>query len=271
MEQMSRISRDAGAATNESTVWSLDANVAELNCRELSGRIDTARPDLGLHTGAHTQRSLLGVCRLVESGASCSTVDPSDAGSWPLPIAEAYIRGGDLVASYRPIEDWPFSPQLYWRANTLKRFSGAKASLSLLVSVQTHLLDTYPKIVVHSGVPSDELLHVSASKSGRVAVKSIGDQTKITASEDRCCFIWRLADSQLSYVEVAPPGDFREARLQFNEQEPCVEWHLFSDFLEKGVIWRGRIHAVVLPRENDVELAMSCFDAVERLELPLTT
>ena len=44
-----------------------------------------------------------------------------------------------------------------------------------------------------------------------------------------------------------------------------------ADFLEKGVIRRARVHAAVLPRENDVELALECCRAIENRPLPLTT
>ena len=40
---------------------------------------------------------------------------------------------------------------------------------------------------------------------------------------------------------------------------------MFADFLEKGVIRRARVHAAVLPRENDVELAIECCRAIEQL------
>src|SRR4051794_6716645 len=68
------------------------------------------------------------------------------AAAWPLRAADVYIRGDDLVASYEPAADWPFSPQLYWQSGPLRQLDGVCASLSLLVSVQTQLLDTFPRI-----------------------------------------------------------------------------------------------------------------------------
>ena len=44
-----------------------------------------------------------------------------------------------------------------------------------------------------------------------------------------------------------------------------AEWHLFADFLEKGVIRRARVHAALLPRENDFELAVECCRAMEQM------
>ena len=131
-----------GNAVNERAVWSLHGNVAELSCGKLSGRIDASRPNAGLHDvafdGAQQATNLLRVYRS----------DSRDEKSWPLPLAESYVRGNDLVASYQATDDWPFSPQLYWRANSLRAVDGVLASASLLVSVQTHLLDTVPQIAV---------------------------------------------------------------------------------------------------------------------------
>jgi hypothetical protein len=50
-----------------------------------------------------------------------------------------------------------------------------------------------------------------------------------------------------------------------------VQWQLFSEFLEKGVIRRARVHGAFLRREGDVETAAACCDALERESLPLTT
>src|SRR3954463_12575144 len=144
-------------AENEPLLWKLHGNVAELNCGNISGRIDPSRPNQGLHhislDGAKLATDLLRVYRS----------DVTDNKSWPLPVAESYVRGHDLVASYLATEDWPFSPQLYWQANSLRRVDGVLASASLLVSVQTHLLDTVPQIAVTSLVPNEELLLLKMS------------------------------------------------------------------------------------------------------------
>src|SRR6476660_3249868 len=146
---------------NERVVWSLRGNVAELSCGKISGRIDASRPNAGLHDvavdGAEHATNLLRVYRSDITGEK----------SWPLPLAESYVRGNDLVASYQATDSWPFSPQLYWRANSLRSVDGVLASASLLVSVQTHLLDTVPQIAVASRVSCEESLLVSANGSAK--------------------------------------------------------------------------------------------------------
>ncbi|GAG38604.1 unnamed protein product, partial [marine sediment metagenome] len=58
----------------------------------------------------------------------------------PIPanlIAEAYTRGSDFIASYRPQSSYGFSPQVYWRAQV----SGAIRGVEVMISMQTDVLD----------------------------------------------------------------------------------------------------------------------------------
>jgi hypothetical protein len=253
-------------AINDQAVWRLHGNVAELNFEKLSGRIDVSRPNLGLGVinagGAQQTAELLRVYRS----------DSLDEKSWPLAVAEFYVRGNDLVSSYQATEDWPFSPQLYWRANSLSAVDGVLASASLLVSVQTHLLDTVPQIAVASSVPCEELLFVlvKADELPR-AVRVDTSQTAPSSNEDDCCVVSRLRDVPVSYVEVMPAGDFHAFNLRQEENRASFEWRLFAEFLEKGVIRRARIHSAFVPRQHDIEIAAACCKAINGLELPLTT
>jgi hypothetical protein len=249
---------------NERVAWSLRGNVAELSCGKLSGRVDASRPNAGLHNvtfdGTHEAIDFLRAYR-------------SDVGtekSWPLPVAESYVRGNDLVASYSAIDAWPFSPQLYWRANSLRAVHGVLASASLLVSVQTHLLDTVPQIAVTSLVPNEELLLVTVNGSQSSAARIDSSQTIPSTNED-CCVVSRMRGATLSYIEIMPAGDFHAINLRAEGAGVAFEWRLFAEFLEKGVIRRARIHGAIVPRDNDVEIAAACCKAIDGLELPLTT
>jgi hypothetical protein len=145
---------------NERMVWKLRGNVAELSCGQISGRIDVWRPNAGLHHVTMDAEKLATDLLRVYRG------DGKNDKSWPSLVAESYVRGQDFVAIYQPSNDWPFSPQVYWRANSLCGVHGVLASISLLVSVQTHLLDTVPQIAVSSQVPCDEISFVSLSGGG---------------------------------------------------------------------------------------------------------
>jgi hypothetical protein len=251
-------------AVNDQAVWTLRGDVAELSSGILSGRIDASRPNSGLHDlaldGARHMASLLSVYRS----------DIANEKSWPLPLAESYVRGNDLVASYQATDDWPFSPQLYWRSNSLGAVDGVLASASLLVSVQTHLLDTVPQIAVASRILCDEALSVSASSAKTRAVQIDSSQMNSAASGD-CCVLMRFRDLPLSYTEMMPAGDFHAVVPLPEGNGKAFEWRLFAEFLEKGVIRRARVHAAIVPRDNDVEIAAACCKAIDRLDLPLTT
>jgi hypothetical protein len=250
---------------NEQVVWSLRGNVAEWRCGKLSGRIDASRPDMGLHDvtfdGGQQTIDLIRAYRSDITGEE----------SWPLPVVESYLRGNDLVASYQATDDWPFSPQLYWRANSLCVVDGVLASVSLLVSVQTHLLDTVPQIAVKSQMPCDETLFVSAIGSAHPSTVRIDSSPMIPTANEDCCVVSRLSDLPLSYVEIIPAGDFHAISLRNEGNGAAFEWRLFDEFLEKGVNRRARVHAVIVPRESDVEIAVACCKAIDGLELPLTT
>jgi hypothetical protein len=160
---------------------------------------------------------------------------------------------------------------LYWRANSLCAVDGVLASVSLLVSVQTHLLDTVPQIGVESRLPCDETLLVSMSGGARPKATSIDPSQTIRPTNEDCCIVSRVKGLPLSYVEIMPAVDFHAVRLRPEGNGVAIEWRLFAEFLEKGVIRRARVHSAFLPRENDIEIAAACCNAIDGLELPLTT
>src|SRR4051812_48873600 len=120
---------------------------------------------------------MLGVRRLSEKTTGDISGDASPL--WPLRTTEAYIRGHDLVASYEPAADWPFSPQLYWQADTMRHVPEARAAFSLLVSVQTHLLDTRPRIAVASQLPPGELLLISSHGDDGSRAQIVRDKRRV--------------------------------------------------------------------------------------------
>lgn len=252
-----------------SPTWSLQGTISKLTNGELSGAVDVARPSAGLQCSMSSNDSatspLLGVHRNSEA-----------ANLWPLAVAETYVRGNDLVASYRPADDWPYSPQLYWQANALSAVDDLLGSLSLLVSLQTHLLDTWPKIGVSSQLPGGETFHLSIHENGQAEIGALKSETQVLPTGVATCVLRRLSnhsgDQAVSYIEIMPASDFRELLIRPDSRDqPFAEWQLFADFLEKGVIRRARVQAALLPRQNDLELALECCKAMEQCALPLTT
>ncbi len=245
---------------NDRATWTLDGSVAELQCESLLGRVDAQRPHAGIHhVAADGTPHAIELLRVYRS-------DHANDSPWPLPLVEAYVRGTDLVASYQAEDSWPFFPQLYWRAGSLNAVPGVMGSMSLLVSVQTYLLDTVPQIAVASRMKCDESLFIS----GRGAPSRLATIESLS-TEDDCCVVSRMHGLPLSYIEIMPAGDFHAVKLPPEKGDTLCEWRLFAEFLEKGVIRRARIHAAIVPRDRDLEIAAACCQAIDELELPLTT
>jgi hypothetical protein len=254
--------------------WELEREVGLLKGGGLAGRVDVSRPELGFGDVRVGARSLGGRWFCVKRDADTPLLEavfPQDKPLWPLAVAEAYVRGADLVASYQPATDWPFAPQIYWRAGALDEVDGVVDSLSLLVSVQTHLLDTYPRIAVDSIFATAEAIHLTAGGGGCTQTTNLQREATFRPTKEIDCVVWRLTDAPFSYAEFMPASDFREFRWRHDESGNCRgQWELFAEFLEKGVIRRARLHGAFVRRENDLEIAAACCDAIERDALPLT-
>jgi hypothetical protein len=130
------------------------------------------------------------------------------------------------------------------------------------------LLDTWPELTVASQLPAAELLRVDTQTG---AAEALQLAQSIRSSPAGCCILHRLAALPLSYLETMPATDFRKLAVRCDAAGWRTEWHLFGDFLEKGVIRRARLHTAFLPRENDVARALEACAAIEQRALPLTT
>nr|ALS90124.1 MetaGeneMark_Unknown Function [uncultured bacterium] len=255
--------------------WTLNGTFAELRMGQLTGRVDVAQPERGFHEIELAERrfacQLLHVRRETETG-EIAEAGSCDKSSWPLKVGDAYVRGSDLVASYSPADNWPYSPQIYWRAGTLNSIDDVVGSLSLLISVQTHLLDTWPRISVSSHVACREALLVKRNEAGAFSAEPLDRDCTMEPTDSACCLLFRPEGEPLSYAEIMAPNDFCEVSIRPKKDGQCsVRWDLFADFLEKGVIRRSRVQCAFVQRKNDVELAAACCEAFESRPLPLTT
>jgi hypothetical protein len=281
-------------------IWSLQSTLADLHCSALTGRVEAAHPDWGLRkvTIDHfpVEGTVLKSCfrtlllpqqkssnltsgiptafpRAIRSDDAPKEPAEGDGGTndWPLPVADVYVRGNDLVANYRPTDGWPYAPQLYWQANTLSSVEGVRAALSLLVSVQTDLLDSWPNISVVSKLSSSEQLRIMIGEGEQASVAPIERDERLSPNGATLCLLQRLTGAPISYAEIVSSADYCFANFAHNGMgNASIEWALFADFLEKGVIRRARVHAAFLPRECDVDLAIECCAAIEQSPLPLT-
>jgi hypothetical protein len=244
--------------------WAFQRPIGTLHVGAFAARVDVTRPELGLQQARFGSAS-------VEGQLLC--VAPSGTSAWPARVADAYVRGHDLVATYEPTADWPYAPQIYWRAEPMAQRGGPLASLSLQASIQTHLLDTHPQVDVLTALPADELLHVAPAGRDGVSAEAVTTGSRVIAPiSNVSCLLWRLPGGQLSYAEIMPASDFRQLSVQRDSSGAWrSRWELFAEFLEKGVIWRARVQMAWLPRENDAQQAAACCRAIEKRPLPLTT
>jgi hypothetical protein len=129
---------------NLNSPWRLTATTADLHCGPLTGRIDLAAPQLGLTALTWNNQE--------ESGAiwQLTPVEPiARIGG----LEDAYIRGEDLVATYRPGPNFPYRLEVYWSVSQHE----SAVLLRGLVSIQTPLLDTNPEVEVATYLATSSL------------------------------------------------------------------------------------------------------------------
>ena len=129
--------------------WRLDGGAASLQLARLSAVVYPLEPARGLTELQIDGLPLSAVCRplSVEVGGATSNAGQTDAGA----TVEQYVRGADCVATYADIPAPAMRSQIYWRACS-EPTEGAIAAVELLVSVQTSLLDSSPRLATRSEV-----------------------------------------------------------------------------------------------------------------------
>jgi hypothetical protein len=216
--------------------WRLDDTRATLNNANVTGTLDVARPDCGLHDLRLNDAPLDWRLMNVGVGTSEKSGVPN-SGSWQL--VDRYVRGWDLVAVYREPLGQPFNLELYWRV--LKPTATTPFTLELLASVQTRLWEAHPWVSVRS-----ELARARMDKSdGQVVFQ--GDQT--------------------AYVELPYPGDFQ---IVESDAACGASWRYGPVFMERGVIRRLRLRGVLIDKENAASAIEETRKALLTEELPLT-
>ena len=170
------------------------------------------RPSIGLQLD-EIAHGLLSVFRTFDSASTDSENARDNTTLWPLPIADVYVRGNDLVVTYQAVEAWPYSPQVYSRS-ALDAVDGVRASMSLIVSMQTQLLDTCPQITVSSQVSSKETLGLVITESGDAEIGPISGGNweapdcydvlhhppleQVATKLDRVCILRRLLSRKIA-------------------------------------------------------------------------
>ncbi|MEX0938071.1 MAG: hypothetical protein WDZ59_09440 [Pirellulales bacterium] len=237
--------------------WTLQDTRAQYIAGELRGTVDLTSPRPGLSGLSLRGQSLPGSILQV-------AFDPA-ASDRSARLSDAYIRRSDLVATYTSTEACPFRTQIYWRAVA---DNAALTALDLIISVQTHLLDTRPVLQASISLPG-ELLRLREGGDGHfepVECRSAADDADAPG-----CFLWRIAGSGLSFAGMIHPADRRSLHIERDGEQTRVRFSLFSCFLEKGVILRARLRGVFLPRESEDVAAVNWYRELVAAKPPLTT
>jgi len=253
--------------------WRLNGQRATLHREGLEATVDLALPGRGLHGVRVASQDISAVAIL---GVSPPDLSPAELG----PIQESYVRGRDLVATYQPSDRRPVRTQVYWRV--LPSTSPAVlAVVELVVSVQTHLLDSRPRLDVVSTFDAAELLALDCA-GGECESLPPGDSATTSCSARRQLnferdgpaertLLARPEGSDLSFVQLVHPTDWTGGLLQHEKGSSRLVHHLFPEPLEKGVIRRARVQGALVRRDDDLATAAACRRRLQIESPPLTT
>lgn len=212
-------------------MWRLEGSTARFESQAFSAVVDVSAPHRGLsslrYAGGAVAGSLLGVA-----------VDDLRGDELP---SDAYVRGNDLVVTYRETEARPFSVQVYW---SFALADDGSLVVDATTSIQTRQWEAYPRVAVTSTIGSSELVE--------------RDETSI---------LLRPTAAPWSYAELALPGDFDAAH---EASAGRSRWQFDGHFMERGVIRRLRVRGVLLGRDNDEKGAESFQAKLAAEQPPLT-
>lgn len=254
--------------------WKLTRPLAELRLAGLLGELDVDAPRRGIGSLRLGHEAVPG--SLLQVSFASAQARPDDAPCPETPesaCVEAYVRCVDVVATYSPLAGFPFRSQIYWRSLPLVD-PVAIAAIEAIVSTQTELLDSHPRVSVSTTLPAVELWRLTSLDKAEFKQISLAgaDPQQIHYSQGPGCYLWRLSGDRWSFAEMLPPGDFHSTDIQRDAGGVVTLSHrLFGRSLEKGVILRSRVRGVLLDRARDAHAAMAWYRDLLCSELPLTT
>ena len=232
--------------------WRHEDKLLRLQIGSLEGIVDPALCECGLHQLSYGGENFSG--KLLSVAAGTETVS-----------LESFTRGNDLIVHSESKKPQRFQWQVYWRATSS---SAEVAVVDAIVSLQTPLLESFPRFSTNTSLPATEVWCVSTGDQPQ-NLELPGDSAKPKASLQ--CVLLRNKRLPWSYAEMTHPADEAETSVsQAAEGEISLQRTVGGKFLEKGVIRQMRIRGAFIPRENDLETAGQLFAAFCEEEPPLT-
>ena len=254
--------------TSPPSAWQLNYPRARLQTDIWAASIDVTRASHGLGALSVQGHEVRGELMRVAVGAPGETGRGAVEGE-----CETYVRGADLVSTYDRLRTDAVRSTIYWRAGNEESTDGLGARLSLIVSVETDRLDSYPAVDVSTELAVDEVALLPMGDQDVAGAETMRGETSVqlTAEESaHVCVLLRPSGCEFSLVEMTHPSDFQEIRVEQTSGQARIMWQLLGQFLEKGVIRRARMQAAWLLREDDERAATKCYQAFAMSEAPLT-
>ncbi len=177
---------------------------------------------------------------------------------------DRFVRGVDLVANYPQTETQRFTLHVYWRV------IAAEASLVILdsiVSLQTSLLECFPKVILTTKLPARKALLIAGDGSPPTSIH------ERLEGHETAGVLLRDADQAWSYLEMTHPADLGRWRVEPGDSI-SIHRELGGEFQEKGVIRRLRTRGAFFPcshdLESDLEMAVRLLGEFAASSPPLT-
>ena len=202
--------------------------------------VDSSQPARGVH---YRDAYLLGVC------VPEFTESAQDA------ILEQFKHEDRLTVRYAGTKAWPVWAEVTWGVYETRDCPGLNIDLN--VSVRTNEPSCRPELVAQSFLPKSECFSVKSSLSEPIQLNANMPHT-MTRADATGCVLFRPMDADWSLVEMVHPQDFEHDELSHDPEHPDhtrLSHRLFTRPLEKGVLLRARLRAIVIDRVNDLEVA----------------
>jgi hypothetical protein len=182
-------------------------------------------------------------------------------------VSDAYVRGQDCVVTYTQEPQQTVRPQVYWRA--LVDEPDHAFGVELIMSMQTSLLHCLPTTDCISVLPCGNFRTLKPDLTWQeIEPESQGVWTSAPSS----VVLFRHPELTVSLLTMVHPDDYQATEVRTLEDGLAeVRCKLFDESLEKGVIRRGRVRFIALPRDKDEQLAVAQFGKFAAIEPPLTT
>ena len=170
-------------------------------------------------------------------------------------ILEQFKHEDRLTVRYAGTEAWPVWTEVTWGVYETRDRPGL--NLDLNVSVRTSQPSCRPELVAQSFLPKSDCFAIKDTQSLPIQLVSDVPHT-MTRADAAGCVLFRPADADWSLVEMVHPLDFEHDELSHDPEHPDhtrLSHRLFTHPLEKGVLLRARLRAIVIDRADDLATA----------------